>query len=1359
MSNIATPNQPITPEEIRYIREYLRLSQIEAGEIIGGGPNAFAKYEAGTVRPSAAVVNLLRLLEARPELLSELGREARLPFTSVAASPFAIAGADISNLDKEKFADLLRLLLSAEAQSYDIPLDGIHVASNINAPDGGEDGRITWNGEPKKTRFLPSRLNQFQLKSSSIMPAAAAKDVLNIRGSVKGMIQSVLVAGGNYIMLCAHSYTGKQIEDRKARVREVITNAGIPIKDHQVDFRDSDQIASWVNDHPSVATWVREQARPGDIGPFRTWGHWSRRPQHQQSPWVEDERLPEFSVRLRELVRDNRKAVRVVGLYGIGKSRLVLESLSQSRDRDLVMYAVESESSSEALCGAVQILADTGRPASVVVDDCGLDTHRMLASMALTPGSRLSLVTIDNQASTGTLDGTTIEVREAPTSVIEAIINRISPGLQSEDRRRLVHLARGFPEVALRIGRAWTMGIPVSQAVDELVDPYVLGSQSGEPTLLLKSAKLVAAFGMVAMEPAHDNQLEEVASLGRDLRADELRAALVDLAERGVVQRRGRFALFQPRPIAMRLAERQWREWPKNRWDDVLSGEVSFDLRRGAARQLAMLNDTEIAREVVNHVCRFGGPFDRPQQILHAAQAEALSSLAEVYPGTVAGQIDRSLGSVSDLSMIGGHVRRHLTEALEKIAFHDDNFEEGAKILLRLASSEKAHGDDGDNDRLSLLLVGRKASEQFCALFPVLLGKTEADGSKRLAFLTEVATTDDQAQREVVVQALIAGTELRHFSRMVGVETQGSSPALDSWHPKTTEELVAYVDGCVKLLANIAVQNDRAGIIARDGLSSTLSSLVSEGFIDTVETVVLDVANSVDYWPGAMRNLGSMLALDTKEIRWDELDRVRSLVDALQPKSLESATHAMITNGLWGNIWDPDLDFETRERRQQAAVGNLVARLMDEPTVLMARLPELSRGRQSMAWEFGQALARCLKTPAEWLEPIVRAAVETPDADRNLELLSGFASGLADIEPDTAEAFKRMTARSRELAPVFPRLCLRMGINADDIHLAIDAIRDGSLRPRSLNRWTLQGAFDDVSTTEVATLLDVMTAHGAESFAGAILLLGAHCSDGTNRIECFLPQIVEITENATRWDPNIIRDTQDIWGDPAMFQYYFERTVGYILDKGLDDAAARQVALALATTLAKSGDFRDSLLTKPVISSLLTDFAEITWPVIGHAIVSDRQQGRRLEFILGDQFAIGREPDPLILNLPEGMLFTWCRANPDHAPAFTARVIPVLTAGQADMNERSFHPVMARLLDEFGEREDVQQTVESNIHTFGWSVAKATHFTLFEKPLAMLQSHPKLRVRLWAGRLIRALRDSIDNARNQDMERLAQSEV
>lgn len=60
------------PREVAAIREHLKLSQRRAGELLGGGPRAFQKYESGEQQVSVPMANLLRLLKKDPRRLREL---------------------------------------------------------------------------------------------------------------------------------------------------------------------------------------------------------------------------------------------------------------------------------------------------------------------------------------------------------------------------------------------------------------------------------------------------------------------------------------------------------------------------------------------------------------------------------------------------------------------------------------------------------------------------------------------------------------------------------------------------------------------------------------------------------------------------------------------------------------------------------------------------------------------------------------------------------------------------------------------------------------------------------------------------------------------------------------------------------------------------------------------------------------------------------------------------------------------------------------------------------------------------------------------------------------------------------------
>jgi HTH-type transcriptional regulator / antitoxin MqsA len=62
----------LAPEDVRRIRKALKLTQKEAGLIIGGGRNAFQKYESGEVLVGKAITSALLLLEQNPEGLNLL---------------------------------------------------------------------------------------------------------------------------------------------------------------------------------------------------------------------------------------------------------------------------------------------------------------------------------------------------------------------------------------------------------------------------------------------------------------------------------------------------------------------------------------------------------------------------------------------------------------------------------------------------------------------------------------------------------------------------------------------------------------------------------------------------------------------------------------------------------------------------------------------------------------------------------------------------------------------------------------------------------------------------------------------------------------------------------------------------------------------------------------------------------------------------------------------------------------------------------------------------------------------------------------------------------------------------------------
>ena len=180
--------------------------------------------------------------------------------------------------------------------------------------------------------------------------------------------------------------------------------------------------------------------------------------------------------------------------------------------------------------------------------------------------------------------------------------------------------------------------------------------------------------------------------------------------------------------------------------------------------------------------------------------------------------------------------------------------------------------------------------------------------------------------------------------------------------------------------------------------------------------------------------------------------------------------------------------------------------------------------------------------------------------------------------------------------------------------MATAALKDGLLPPHHFLWWSLSGKLAEVSAPAVALLFDTMLDHQAEGFMVAVQLMGAYAHGAPEKLDGLLPQVLNLAENATRWEP-----TRD-WDQ---CQYHFELVMGWMLGKGRQNPDARATALALAKNVAHVEEFDSGRFVEPLLPELLSGFPEIAWPLIGQAIVSDPRRAWGLRFILGDPYSSG----------------------------------------------------------------------------------------------------------------------------------------
>ncbi len=1320
-------SQEISPEEIRKIRQSLGLSQTEAGELLGGGPSAFAKYERGSVKPSAALVRILRFLRKRPEeLMAISGRESQA--TKPGSMPFDVTSEDVSALGPRDFSILVRKLLSAEAQEYGLPQDGIHVSSEISAPDGGEDARIEWSGEPPRTFFLPNRLCVFQLKTGAVSPAKAEGEVLDSRNQIKSRIRKALEEGGSYVILCSKAYTKKQIEKRENRIRAKLKQYDILTGEKHVRFRDSGQITSWVNSHPSVALWLLRKTHPGLASPFfGDWSHWSRREEHFGSRWVDDPRLPSFRERLHAIVEISKGVARVVGSAGTGKSRLVLEALAPTeaernsgvRLSDLVLYAVESEIGSHKIKEYAWNLANSGKRVVLVIDDCSEETRIDLTNIAKHSDSDLSLVTISGEIPRDAEESeNTLLVKGAGYSLVEEIVKSVNPNILEWDCRRIVEFSGESITCAKITAGSWgRKGLTASGDKDLLVRKFLGHDNQEEFTNALKVARLIGAFGMVVVGAPYEDELKEVAGLGDSVSTQSFRRVVSDLNRRRVLQKSGGFVTLQPKRIAVNLAEEQWEEWSREQWKEILVGSLNWRLRIRAARQLAFLDTRPVASQIVCYICGDRNFWSSPENL--AGSSSILSPFAEINPRCVVDLLEHVLrtGSRTQAQNITGNTRRDLVNTLARIAFAKDTFEDAARLLFRLACHENEN-------------IINNATGQFVSLFPVRLAATEAGPEKRLQVIKDLAdecVSYPDTCLSIVVKALLEGAKTSSFHRDVGPEIHGSRPSLRSWVAETTGEEWKYIKECATRLAKLAKEPDNAGEQARAGLGRYLLNYVLDGLIEDVESWTYKVKKNYPCWPEALNSFGILLQHEKEKLSPAVIEKVKTLISALEPKSLDDRIQFFLMKTPYVYLEGETTAVDSYDQRCQE-LKKLVGELLEHEDRLKRLILELCGSQHSMAKLFGHYLAKQAQDPSCWEKRVMEAFISVPVNERNLDLLIGYISGIKSRNPERFRKFKQQALKSPILAPVLPGLTRSTGISSEDVDMVIEALEAGLITHEEMIEWKYGEALSKLRPAEVAPLFDLMLKkEDPLLFAVAVELMFFYSYGQEELLEHLRPQLLLVAGYPSA-------KKEEAYDRSRAYKYKI--LIDWIMSKGSKDSDARDVAITIVRQLADEDlTYDGKKMIAQILSDLLLNFAEIAWPLIGEAIKENESKRWKFARILRGNFFAGDKSSP-ILSVPEDALFGWCYANPETGPAFLATAFPVLAERSEETGPEQFHPTIKRLLDEFGEQDEVLDGLESSIHTFTWLGSRVEYFAQYREPLLSIENHDKKTVRRWARKML-----------------------
>jgi len=977
----------------------------------------------------------------------------------MSSGPFAVEGEWLKSLSDQDLVSIVRQLLFAEASVFSIDDRDIHVPTNITANDGGEDARIKWQEGPEKTTHLPGRFVQFQLKAEETGPAKAGKEVISKDGSLKPMVKSCLESGGFYRLICTHRSTSISIEDREKAMRDSVRSTGIVFTDDQFSFVDGDKLADWINHYPSIARRTCELLGRPSGGPFCSWFEQRKNGRHSRHDIVDDDRRSAFREPLLLAIGVPQGVVRVCGGKGVGKSRLVLDSLRRSQvesgdpeTQSISLFACVVPRNETSIIEAVQNLANSGLRAIVVVDDCPQSLHNSLKNSVTSSDSFLSLVTItDDFRERQTTRTDWLAIPKASDSMIDALLAQAAKSIAETDRIRLRRMSLGNPWAALDMAESWgNERFVAGLGDDEIVNKIVVGkSQSAiENSPLLKVAKLIAVFGPVCTE---GNDLPAVATIA-GLEVEDIFAAIDDMTERGACRAYGRLRRLEPQPIAWHLAQSQLQAWPETKWDTFVAGEIlPARLHDQFLDVVANLNTTDIGVQFASHVCRPSGPLNYAGVLQDEHKVSALARLSEIDIGSVLRILEPEVFALDIYSFasLPSSCVSHLVLVLERGAISTFTFERSFKLLLEIANFQDS----------ATYPSGRQAVEVLRSLcWPVAISH-ELETSQLLQCIDDELESDNSCRIRMIVQVLSDGIRTSGFSRVVSAEKMGTRATIIPSKSRTWTEVFDHIREFGNRLAVLAARSDDIGSQVRTLLGDSVSGLLKIGLVNDVNEWCGLVLDNGQRWPEVRPAIGRFVADSingNRDADPSDVEVAQKLLVRLEPVEIRDRINEQVLMLNHSYPYGETLKYDERESRVEEMFSMLAddvaSRRHTEPDILAPLLGD----SPSDARRFGKILGERDSNPSELLGQVESMWLVRASCQRTNSFIIGVLAGVATADTSAFDLWKWRAAECSELATLLPGALCYGETKVQDLERLIVAISSGVVSSSGANRRQLE---------------------------------------------------------------------------------------------------------------------------------------------------------------------------------------------------------------------------------------------------------------------------------------------------------------
>ena len=1075
--------------------------------------------------------------------------------------------------------------------------------------------------------------------------------------------------------------------------------------------------------------------------PFKTWEQWKDEI-NIQNEFIENKKIKEIrDTIMKEIDNPNKSPIRITGLSGIGKTRILFEIFRKIEGDEKtillsnrVLYLNYDDFSNNHL----EIINTINREKSdaiLIIDNCNADGYEKFIRNL--KGFKLSLISIDSNPEENYEDSQYIKIgNEDLLDSIEDIIKAKSDNLEQSTIEIIKQISQGVPLIAILLCENIVNGKLTKEPDNKGLLDKILGKKGEKWRYILDSCSLFRKVGYENEKKEQynfivTNENLTISNNNHIVRLKESEEAVKYYIKRGIFEKRGRYLSIRPFFLSVLLASKYLESISSEHFhniikdiQDKLEKPHKEELMNYLSEQIRYLGYNTDIRTIIDNFVGDKSYFDSIEVLNTELGSRLFRSFVEVNPVAISDNLYRQFNNKKTEELLEfKEGRRNIIWTLEKLCFGKETFANSTKILYRLAVAENESW-------------ANNATGQFLQLFHIYLAGTEVSLKERLKIIKWGLGMKDEKFTQLAIKAMASGLTTNHFARMKGAERQGIDEIKD--YVPTYDEISEYyksiLDELINLIRSEGIYIDEVSKIIAD----SIRGLTNIGLIAIVLPYIDEViAIKNRIWQEGLDSIRMTLAFEGNKISEEHRTHLQKIIEEL-------SKDFMTRFRSYDKFYDKNYSLEKFEEKEKERMYSLAKVFMEfkevEQRELLSKLYKRERGIYVIYQSyFGKSISDFFNDNIDKSEKFINISLSI--AEELGEELFDYSILLGFIEQSEREIKKYFYQKVGEKSYLNYLLFIFVANDEKGVEHFDQLFKLIDNHPQLFSylghlkyRMTLQ----KLSIQEIESLQNKLLNYEIQGYVMIFELLSSirtQDAEKQNVIDVFLKEC--IYKIGVQWNNNIDN-----------FQYF--NHIRNILKTEKD----KDLCSFVVNDIINYINWDTALSLEPyrsIFEIALSDYFDSTWVIISSAIINENDGYMKfwgIKQLLGGYVSnIYTKKDILFNNDNVEKIIDWCNKNQPIAPTLIAELVPIYNEDRTEWN-----PIAKRLIDEFGNIKEVLDRLGANMNSFSWSGSIVPLLESNKKLLESIMDNSNPIVLEWAQQNINELSKRIIQEKKKDEE-------